>query len=166
MSCSFSCFVCQPSCPGEETGQARETESNMCLLASHHHADVVTCVTVFVPSLTPAGAAAVDHVRASPLDRHLCSFPTVERSAVSVSPSWPGHRLGRAHTHMEARPHLETLVATPVSRLVRACARMSKPATVRVHTALVLMLPSESCPPTGQASSLNHPRRNPRPILT
>jgi hypothetical protein len=63
MSCSFSYFVCQSSCRGEETGQAREIESNLGLLALRYRADAVTCVLVFVPSFMPAGAAVVDRAR-------------------------------------------------------------------------------------------------------
>jgi hypothetical protein len=70
MPCSFSYFVCRPSCRGGETGQAREIEMDLWLLASRRRADAVACVPTIESSLTPAGAAAVDRAR-TPLD-HLC----------------------------------------------------------------------------------------------
>jgi hypothetical protein len=70
MLCRFPYSVCRPPCRGEETGQAREVEVNLWLLASRRRADAVTCVPTIESSLTPAGAAAVNHAR-TPLD-HLC----------------------------------------------------------------------------------------------
>jgi hypothetical protein len=70
MPCSFSYSVCRPSCHGGETGQAREVEMNLWLLAPRRRADAVACVPTIESSLTPAGAATDDRVR-TPLD-HLC----------------------------------------------------------------------------------------------
>jgi hypothetical protein len=70
MLCRFPYSVCRPSCRGEETGQAREVEMNLWLLALRRRADAVACVPTIESSLTPAGAAAVDRAR-TPLD-HLC----------------------------------------------------------------------------------------------
>jgi hypothetical protein len=63
MMCPFSYSVCRPPCRGEETGQAREVETNLWLLASRRCADAVACVPTIESSLTPAGAAAVDCAR-------------------------------------------------------------------------------------------------------
>jgi hypothetical protein len=67
--CRFPYSVCRPSCRGGETGQAREFERDLWLLASRRRADAVACVPTIESSLTPAGAAAVDRAR-TPLD-HL-----------------------------------------------------------------------------------------------
>jgi hypothetical protein len=67
--CRFPYSVCRSPCRGEETGQAREVEMNLWLLASRRRADAVACVPTIESSLTPAGAAAVDRAR-TPLD-HL-----------------------------------------------------------------------------------------------
>jgi hypothetical protein len=65
--CRFPYSVCRPSCRGGETGQAREFERDLWLLASRRRADAVACVPTIESSLTPAGAAAVDRAR-TPLD--------------------------------------------------------------------------------------------------
>jgi hypothetical protein len=67
--CRFPYTVCRSSCRGGETGQAREFERDLWLLASRCRADAVACVPTIESSLTPAGAAAVDRAR-TPLDRH------------------------------------------------------------------------------------------------
>jgi hypothetical protein len=97
MLCSFSYSVCQPSCHGGETGQAREVEMNIRLLPPRRRADAVACVPTIESSLTPAGAAAIDRTR-TPLDPSVCPscralaaiscgrrpFPVVSRAPSTV----------------------------------------------------------------------------------
>jgi hypothetical protein len=97
MLCSFSYSVCQSSCYGGETGQAREVEMNLWLLPLRRRADAVACVPSIESSLTPAGAAAVDRAR-SPWTTSVCPsccalaaiscgrqpFPAVSRAPSTV----------------------------------------------------------------------------------